>query len=57
MCPKPRREEAWRRLAADLDLAKLAAMRIDATLDDAPRLGADIVEGKVRGRAVLKIAP
>jgi acrylyl-CoA reductase (NADPH) len=56
MCPKPRREEAWRRLATDLDLAKLAAMRIDATLDDAPRLCADIVEGNIRGRVVLKVA-
>ncbi len=57
MCPKARREEAWRRLASDLDLKKLAAMRVDATLDDAPRLGADIVEGKIRGRVVLKVAP
>jgi len=56
MCPRPRREEAWRRLATDLDLGKLAAMRVDAKLDDAPLLAADIVEGKVRGRVVLQIA-
>jgi len=55
MCPKPRREEAWRRLASDLDLGKLAAMRVDAGLEDAPRLAAEIVEGKVRGRVVLKV--
>jgi acrylyl-CoA reductase (NADPH) len=55
MAPKARREEAWRRLAADLDLAKLAAMRVDAKLADAPALGADIVEGKVRGRVVLDV--
>jgi acrylyl-CoA reductase (NADPH) len=55
MCPKPRREEAWARLAADLDLAKLAAMRVDAKLADAPRLGAEITEGKVRGRVVIDV--
>ncbi|HEX3917570.1 MAG TPA: MDR family oxidoreductase [Caulobacteraceae bacterium] len=56
MCPKPRREEAWARLARDLDLTKLAAMRVEATLADLPRLAADIVEGKVRGRVVVDVA-
>jgi acrylyl-CoA reductase (NADPH) len=56
MCPQPRRQEAWRRLAADLDLAKLGAMRVDATLSDVPRLAADIVEGKVRGRVVVDVS-
>jgi acrylyl-CoA reductase (NADPH) len=55
MAPKARRKEAWKRLASDLDLTKLAAMRIDATLADAPALGADITEGKVRGRVVLDV--
>jgi acrylyl-CoA reductase (NADPH) len=56
MCPRPRREEAWMRLARDLDLRKLAAMRVGATLADLPRLAADIVEGKVRGRVVVDVA-
>jgi acrylyl-CoA reductase (NADPH) len=56
MCPKPRREEAWARLARDLDLAKLATMRVEATLADLPRLAADIIEGKVRGRVVVDVA-
>ena len=55
MAPKAKREAAWARLAADLDLAKLAAMRVDATLDDAPGLGAAIVEGQLRGRAVVAV--
>jgi acrylyl-CoA reductase (NADPH) len=55
MAPKAKREEAWKRLARDLDLAKLAAMRLDARLADAPALGADIIEGKVRGRVVLDV--
>jgi acrylyl-CoA reductase (NADPH) len=56
MCPKPRREEAWARLSRDLDLTKLAAMRVEASLSDLPRLAADIVEGKVRGRVVVDVA-
>jgi acrylyl-CoA reductase (NADPH) len=55
MCPKPRREEAWRRLASDLDLTKLKAIRVDASLSDLPRLAAEIVEGKVRGRVVVDV--
>jgi acrylyl-CoA reductase (NADPH) len=55
MAPKPLRQAAWDRLAADLDLGKLAAMRFDARLSDVPALGADIVEGKVRGRAVIDV--
>jgi acrylyl-CoA reductase (NADPH) len=46
MAPKPKREEAWQRLAADLDLKKLAAMRVDAKLADAPALGADDRRGQ-----------
>jgi acrylyl-CoA reductase (NADPH) len=56
MCPKPRREEAWARLARDLDLGKLAAMRVDAKLADVPELAAAIVEGKIRGRVVVDLA-
>jgi acrylyl-CoA reductase (NADPH) len=55
MRPKADRVEAWSRLARDLDLAKLAAMTTHARLDDLPRLGAEIVEGKVRGRVVVEI--
>jgi acrylyl-CoA reductase (NADPH) len=56
MAPKAKREAAWARLARDLDRAKLGAMRFDAKLDDVPRLGAAIVEGQVRGRAVVAVA-
>jgi len=56
MAPKPKREAAWKRLASDLDLAKLAAMRVDAKLADAPELGVAILEGKVRGRVVIDVA-
>jgi acrylyl-CoA reductase (NADPH) len=55
MAPKAQREAAWARLAADLDRAKLAAMRVDATLHDAPELGAAITQGQVRGRVVIAV--
>jgi acrylyl-CoA reductase (NADPH) len=55
MRPKPDRVEAWSRLARDLDLAKLDAMTTRAALADVPRLGAEIVDGKVRGRIVVEV--
>jgi len=53
--PIPRRLEAWRRIARDLDLAKLKALTTHVKLDDVPRVAADIVAGKVRGRVVVDI--
>jgi acrylyl-CoA reductase (NADPH) len=55
MRPKPDRIEAWARLSRDLDLAKLDVMTSHARLDDLPGLGAEIVEGKVRGRVVIDL--
>ncbi|MDB5493679.1 MAG: oxidoreductase [Phenylobacterium sp.] len=56
MRPMADRVEAWNRLARDLDLAKLDAMTSRAGLNDLPRLGAEIVEGKVRGRVVVDVS-
>ena len=55
MCPLPHREAAWRRLASDLDRNKIAAMANEIGLDDVIDAGRRIVEGKVRGRIVVKI--
>jgi len=55
MAPMEKREEAYRRLAADLDMKKLDAMVVRAKLDDVPKLAAEIVEGKVRGRVVVDV--
>jgi acrylyl-CoA reductase (NADPH) len=55
MCPLPHREAAWRRLASDLDSNKIAAMANEIGLDDVIDAGRRIVEGKVRGRIVVKI--
>ncbi len=56
MCPKPRREQAWARLAKDLDMAKLDSLTTHIKLDDVIAAGADIMSGKVRGRIVVDIA-
>jgi acrylyl-CoA reductase (NADPH) len=56
MCPKPRREQAWARLAKDLDMTKLDSLTTHIKLDDVIAAGADIMSGKVRGRIVVDIA-
>ena len=55
MCPLKRRREAWNRLASDLDRGKLAAMTSEVGLGQAPDFGSAILEGRVRGRIVVKI--
>ena len=54
-CPAPRRLEAWQRLAAELDRAKLAAMTVTIPLDQVFDAGARIVKGETRGRLVVSI--
>ena len=56
MAPMAARVEAWGRLAAELDLAKLDAMTTTVGLADVPGVCADILEGKVRGRVVVDLA-
>ncbi len=53
--PMPRRLKVWERLAQDLDLSKLHALTTHVKLDDVPKIAADIVEGKVKGRVVVDI--
>jgi acrylyl-CoA reductase (NADPH) len=55
--PYAARVRAWDRLVRDLDLARLEAMVEPATLDDLPRLGREILAGRVRGRVVVDVAP
>ncbi|WP_376988497.1 MDR family oxidoreductase [Bosea sp. R86505] len=55
MCPKPRRLEAWSRLAADLDRDRLALMTTRVPLTDVIETARAIVDGKVRGRVVVEI--
>jgi acrylyl-CoA reductase (NADPH) len=55
MAPRPKREQAWACLAADLDPAKLDRMSSHIKLEDVPRVGGEIVSGKVRGRVVVDL--
>lgn len=55
MAPRPLREEAWARLARDLDIAKLEAMAVEIPLSGAPGAAADILKGQVRGRLVVNV--
>lgn len=50
------RQQAWTRLARDLDRAKLAAMTQVASLADLPALGAAILQGQVQGRVVVDLS-
>lgn len=55
MAPLTRRQQAWSRLARDLDPAKLDAIIEEVPLAQAPARAADLMAGKVRGRVVVKI--
>jgi acrylyl-CoA reductase (NADPH) len=55
MCPQPRRQAAWERLAKDLPLDKLDAMTTVHGLAEVPKLAEEILAGKVRGRAVIDV--
>ncbi len=54
--PQPRRRAAWARLERDLNLEKLHALTTHVMLDDVPRIAAEIVEGKIRGRVVVDVS-
>jgi acrylyl-CoA reductase (NADPH) len=53
--PKPLREEAWARLARDLDRDKLKAMTTTIGFDAIEATARRIVDGEVRGRVVVAI--
>jgi len=55
MQPYDNRLRAWERVAKDLPMEKLEAMVQPATLSDLPKLGADILEGQVKGRVVVDV--
>lgn len=55
MCPIASREIAWRRLASDLDPAKLSEITHEIALDQVLAEAPKILAGQVRGRVVVKI--
>lgn len=55
MCPQPRRQQAWQRLAAELDRRKLDAMTREVPLAGALEVASEILAGQVRGRVVVNV--
>jgi len=54
MAPIARRREAWARLARDLDPALLESMTTEIGLDGAIAAAEQLMQGKVRGRIVVR---
>jgi acrylyl-CoA reductase (NADPH) len=54
MAPLALREQAWSRLARDLDPAKLDAMATEIGLQDAVQYAQRLMAGQVRGRVVVR---
>jgi len=55
MAPKALRLEAWRRICADLDREKLAALSTKIPFSDVITAGEDIIAGRVRGRLIIQM--
>jgi len=55
MASLQKREQAWARLAQDLDLKLLEDLSFDLDFADLPQAAEDILAGKIRGRAIVKI--
>jgi len=55
MAPMQKRERAWQRLAQDLDMSLLEKLSFEIDFADLPQAAEDILAGKVRGRAIVKI--
>lgn len=55
MAPRALRQQAWDRLARDLDPAKLERMVQEVTLAEAPAAAQRLMDGTVRGRYVVRI--
>ena len=55
LAPLGRRQNAWDRLARDLDPARLESMIQEVPLEQAPAAATRLMAGQVRGRLVVKI--
>lgn len=56
MAPLKKRQRAWDRLARDLDFGLLESMIEEVPLESAVAKAHDLMDGKVRGRIVVKVA-
>ncbi len=57
MCPQPRRQQAWQRLATELPPATLEQLTTTIALADVPAWSETILQGQVRGRVVVAMQP
>lgn len=55
MASQAKRQEAWDRLARDLEVSKLESIVEEIRLESAIERASDLMAGKVRGRVVVKI--
>jgi acrylyl-CoA reductase (NADPH) len=55
MAPMALRQQAWARLAKDLDMAKLDSITKEIGMDAVISTAAALLEGKVRGRVVVNV--
>ena len=55
MAPRQRRQQAWDRLARDLDPALLERMITEVPLAEVPAAAAELIAGRRRGRTVVRI--
>lgn len=55
MTPQPERQQAWQRLARDLDMELLEKMIEEIDFEQIPDAAEAILAGKIRGRALVKI--
>jgi acrylyl-CoA reductase (NADPH) len=55
MAPLARRQQAWDRLARDLDPVRLETITEEIPLEQAVVRAADLMAGQVRGRLVVRI--
>jgi len=56
MAPRPVRNEAWTRLARDLDREKLRTLTTTRPLEAVGELAPEMLAGRLRGRVVLDVA-
>lgn len=56
MAPKALREEAWSRIATELDAAKLASLSTTIGFDGLVEAAHSILDGKIRGRVVVDMS-
>ncbi len=57
MAPIDVRKAAWAELAKHLDMTKLAAMEREVAFDEVIGVAPQFLEGKIRGRIVVPVAP